>query len=32
MIATYQPHPISAALFSTYYQAHDWHEFTRQAA
>ena len=23
----YQPHPISAKLFDTYYQTHDWNEF-----
>lgn len=25
----YQPHPISAKLFNTYYQAHDWGEFEK---
>ena len=25
----YKPHPISARLFDTYYQAHDWDEFMR---
>lgn len=25
--AKYQPHPIAAKLFSTYYQAHNWDEF-----
>lgn len=28
--ARYSPHPISAKLFETYYQAHDWNEFMAQ--